>query len=471
MDDLCVVTEVDEDRIYTGVSCISGSQSDSYMASKDDLAADQNQEPKVNILLVDDRLENLLALESVLSSLGQNIFTARSGPEALRNVLEHDFACILLDVQMPDMNGFECATLIRTRRKSQHTPIVFLTAINKSDRHVSTGYSVGAVDYIFKPIEPDILRAKVSAFVELSLKTQALEMEIERRRRAESAVRTLNDELEQRVRRRTLDLERANRKLQREIAERKRIEEAIRSSRQDIEVLNARLQRSMTETHHRVKNNLQVIAAMVDMRLLDNPKAIDPSEMRRLGLHVRTLAAVHDLLTEEAKADGEAHWLSAQEVLERLVDMLRATAGGRQIVCRLQDARLSARQGTSLALITNELISNALKYGKGSIEVDLKSSGDRAELCVCDDGPGFAEGFDPDLTGSTGLELVQNLSRWDLGGRSSYCNRPEGGACVSISIALHAVALTSRVGGRMREPLPPSCLIAADAQTEPITPR
>jgi PleD family two-component response regulator len=152
----------------------------------DDLATDRGSEPKVNVLLVDDRLENLLALESVLNALGQNIVTARSGREALRKVLEYDFACILLDVQMPEMNGFECATLIRSREKSQHTPILFLTAINKSDRHVTTGYSVGAVDYVFKPIEPDILKAKVSAFVDLSLKTKALEMEIERRRQAEA---------------------------------------------------------------------------------------------------------------------------------------------------------------------------------------------------------------------------------------------------------------------------------------------
>lgn len=411
------------------------------MTVKDDLAAEKSSTAKANILLVDDRIENLLALESVLLELGQNIITARSGREALRKVLEYDFACILLDVQMPEMNGFECATLIRTREKSRNTPILFLTAINKSDRHVSTGYSVGAVDYVFKPIEPEILKAKVSAFVELSLKTKALEAEVELRKQAEAEVRKLNNELEERVRSRTADLERANRKLQREVVERKRVEDAIRKSREDIETLNQRLQRSMTETHHRVKNNLQVIAAMVDMRMLDDPDIIHPSEMRRLGMHVRTLAAVHDLLTEEAKEDGEAHWLSAQEVLERLVGMLQCTSDQRKIVCRLQDARLSARQGTSLALITNELISNALKYGHGNIQVDLINNGERAELRVCDDGPGFPDSFDPNLTVSTGLELVQNLSRWDLGGDSRYFNGPKGGACVAITMPVHVVSM------------------------------
>lgn len=414
------------------------------MTSHSGSVADSRREPTVDILLVDDRLENLLALESVLSALGQNIVTARSGREALRKVLQHDFACILLDVQMPEMNGFETATLIRARERSQHTPILFLTAINKSDRHVNIGYSVGAVDYVFKPIEPDILKAKVSAFVDLSLKTKALELEVERRKQAEAEVRKLNDELEERVRRRTADLERANRKLQSEIAERRRVEEAIRRSRQDIEALNQRLQRSMTETHHRVKNNLQVIAAMVDMRVLDGDRPIDPAEMRRLGMHVRTLAAVHDLLTEEAKADGEAHWLSAKEILERLVGMLENTTGGRSLICRLEDARLSARQGTSLALVTNELISNALKYGHGSVEVVLVNLGNRATLRVSDDGPGFPEGFDPDKSGSTGLELIQNLSRWDLGGSSHYLNRPEGGASVEITIPIHSTATNGK---------------------------
>src|SRR5260221_9100317 len=101
-----------------------------HMTDNADLAMDRSDEQKVNVLLVDDRLENLLALESVLNALGQNIITARSGREALRKVLEYDFACILLDVQMPEMNGFETATLIRSREKSQHTPILFLTAIN-----------------------------------------------------------------------------------------------------------------------------------------------------------------------------------------------------------------------------------------------------------------------------------------------------------------------------------------------------
>src|SRR5579871_6598360 len=148
---------------------------------------------KANILLVDDRPENLMALEATLSDLGQTLIKAHSGREALKRLLDDEFAVILLDVQMPEMNGFETAALIRSREKTQHTPIVFLTAINKSDVHVNQGYSVGAVDYVFKPFEPEVLKAKVAAFVELSRKTKALKEEVARRKEAEENVRRLNE--------------------------------------------------------------------------------------------------------------------------------------------------------------------------------------------------------------------------------------------------------------------------------------
>src|SRR4028119_52804 len=129
-------------------------------------------EPKVNVLLVDEHPENLLALEAILNSPDQHLVKANSGQEALRCLLNQDFAVILLDVQMPGMDGFETATLIRNRARSQHTPIIFITAFSTSDNHVSRGYSLGAVDYLFKPIEPEILISKVAVFVCLFKKTQ-----------------------------------------------------------------------------------------------------------------------------------------------------------------------------------------------------------------------------------------------------------------------------------------------------------
>lgn len=137
------------------------------------------------LLLVDDRPENLIALEAVLEPLGQDLVTAKSGPEALKHLLTEDFAVILLDVQMPIMDGFETATLIKQRPKSRHIPIIFLTAISKEDQYVFQGYSAGAVDYLTKPINPDILRSKVRVFVELYQQQQTIREQEARLRESE----------------------------------------------------------------------------------------------------------------------------------------------------------------------------------------------------------------------------------------------------------------------------------------------
>src|SRR5688572_25743784 len=108
--------------------------------------------PRINILIVDDRPENLLALEAILEPLGQNLVRANSGREALKHLLTEDFALILLDVQMPGLDGFETAALIKQRERSRYIPIIFVTAISKSESFVFQGYSAGAVDYIFKPV-------------------------------------------------------------------------------------------------------------------------------------------------------------------------------------------------------------------------------------------------------------------------------------------------------------------------------
>src|SRR4028119_866707 len=123
-------------------------------------------EQKVNVLLVDDHPENLLALEAILDSPSQHLVKAHSGEEALRCLLHQDFAVILLDVQMPGMDGFETATLIRNRPRSQYTPSIFLTAFSTSDTLRFKGYSLGAGDYLFKPVERAILTSKVAVVAE-----------------------------------------------------------------------------------------------------------------------------------------------------------------------------------------------------------------------------------------------------------------------------------------------------------------
>ncbi|HLL87880.1 MAG TPA: response regulator, partial [Tepidisphaeraceae bacterium] len=133
---------------------------------------------KASILIVDDRPEKLLALEAVLEDLGQNIVRAFSGREALRQLLQQDFAVILLDVNMPGMDGFETAQLIRQRKSSEHVPIIFVTAFG-DDIHAARGYQLGAVDYIEAPVVPEVLRTKVAVFVDLFRKTEQVKRQAE----------------------------------------------------------------------------------------------------------------------------------------------------------------------------------------------------------------------------------------------------------------------------------------------------
>jgi len=142
---------------------------------------------KVNILLVDDRDDKLLAYQSALISLGQNLVCARSGSEALRHLLDKDFAVVVLDVFMPIMDGIETAALIRQRPRNQHTPIILVTWGSPSASQVQKGYSLGAVDYILAPIVPEVLRAKAAVFVDLSLKAEQIREQAEQIRRIEEA--------------------------------------------------------------------------------------------------------------------------------------------------------------------------------------------------------------------------------------------------------------------------------------------
>src|SRR4030095_9080735 len=148
---------------------------------------------KANILLVDDQPGKLMSYESILADLGDNLVLARSGREALQQLLRREFALILLDVVMPEMDGFETAALIREHPRLEHTPIIFLTALSTSDLDRMRGYKLGAVDYVFAPVVPEILRAKVMVFVELHRQRQEL-ARINEQLRTEIAERTQVEE-------------------------------------------------------------------------------------------------------------------------------------------------------------------------------------------------------------------------------------------------------------------------------------
>ena len=148
--------------------------------------------PRAKILMVDDVPANLIALEAILDPLGQILVRAQSGEEALRHLLQDDYAVILMDVQMPGLDGLETVALIKSRERCRHIPVIFITALSREMAYVIKGYAQGAVDYLLKPIDADILRAKVSVFVDLyqrgeMLKTQAMELSERRRIEAEIA--------------------------------------------------------------------------------------------------------------------------------------------------------------------------------------------------------------------------------------------------------------------------------------------
>ena len=149
------------------------------------------------ILLVDDRRDNLLALEAILQGLPIETVGAHSGEEALKKLLVDDFALILLDAQMPEMDGFETARHIKRRERTRHVPIIFLTAADRDSHLALRGYAAGAVDYLTKPFDPWVLRAKVSVFVDLWNKTQQLHAQAEATRAKESALRAVGVALDE----------------------------------------------------------------------------------------------------------------------------------------------------------------------------------------------------------------------------------------------------------------------------------
>ena len=149
-----------------------------------------NADSTAKVLLVDDRRDNLLALEAILQGLPVQPVGANSGEEALKQLLVDDFALILLDAQMPEMDGFETARHIKRRERTRHVPIIFLTAADRDAHLALRGYAAGAVDYLTKPFDPWVLRAKVSVFVELWTKSQQLQAHVEAAREKDTLLRS-----------------------------------------------------------------------------------------------------------------------------------------------------------------------------------------------------------------------------------------------------------------------------------------
>ncbi|MGL5923886.1 response regulator [Chroococcidiopsis sp.] len=307
-------------------------------------------EPKINVLLVDDYPENLVALEATLNSLGQNLVKAYSGKQALKCLLEQDFAVILLDVQMPEMDGFETASLIRQRERSRHTPIIFLTAISDSDDLKSKGYALGAVDYLLKPIDPIILTSKVAVFVELFKKN------LEVQRQAAQLV-AKNLEIFQ-----------------------------AQAARQQAEAANLMKDEFLAVVSHELRSPLNSIlgwSQLMQMRKFDEAKLCQA--LKIIERNAKSQAQLIDDILDMSRLMRGKVQLSIQPVnaiatIELLLESIRPQLEEKSLQLRTHldpAAQTIAADPARLRQIIWNLLSNAIKFTpeKGQIEVRLSQEG------------------------------------------------------------------------------------------------
>jgi signal transduction histidine kinase len=422
-----------------------------------------HNEADIHILLVDDRPENLLSLEAILSPLGHTLVRAGSGREALKVLLRHDFAVILLDVQMPGIDGFETAELIRGRERSQNTPILFLTAVNTDENHVFRGYEVGAVDYLLKPIVPTVLLSKVSVFVDLykkSLKVSQqaaqleqtvaeLEREIARRKVSEQALRAAHSQLELRVRERTADLSAANEALRHEVAERQRAEHDLadalgreQAAREEAEVAVRVRDHFLAVASHELKTPLTAIYGNVQLlrRRLSQNEHVDERNRRSIEVAVEQTARLSrmiEMLLDISRIQTGMLTISRSQldigqVLRRVVQELEAGLERHRIELALRNEPLII-DGDELRLeqVLHNLINNAIKYrpGGGRVDVCAERHNGHLEIAVSDQGIGIPASAVP--------YIFQHFYRADNADRRNIEGMGIGLYVVHEVIALH----------------------------------
>jgi len=352
----------------------------------------------VNILVVDDRDENLMAVEAVLSDPGYRLVRAKSGREALKEVLDQDFALILLDVVMPGVDGYETATLIRERPRSRQTPIIFLTANDWGAQHVFRGYTVGAVDYLVKPVPADVLRSKVAIFVELFNRQEAL--------------RVGQEELEQRIAERTRELAEANVALSAEIEERARIEQERvqllrreQAARLDAERANRAKDEFLATLSHELRTPLNAIMGWAHVL---GQSADDRDTVHRAAAVIRQNATsqsqlIDDILDVSRIVGGklilDTTLVNAHKVIDDAIDSLAPAAAAKSIqVIRTLDREINViADRDRLQQIVWNLASNALKFTPkgGRVEVKLSDVDGEAQIEVMDSGVGISAEFLP----------------------------------------------------------------------------
>jgi signal transduction histidine kinase len=387
--------------------------------------------PRARILIVDDLPEKLLVYRTLLEDLEAQIVEAHSGTEALKRVLESEFAVILLDVNMPDIDGLETANLIRRHKNGRHTPIIFITSY-ADEMQTARGYQLGAVDYILSPVIAPVLRTKVRVFVDLY--------------EARAALALSNQELETRVVERTAELQKSNERLHAEIAERLRAEaerEALLARekvlRAEAEELSRLKDEFLATMSHELRTPLNAIFGWIT--LLRTRRLDEPTQERALETIERNARAqkrlIEDLLDVSRIVTGkvalELVTVDPRRVVEAALETMHPAAQTKGLkIVPLLDINAGTVRGdfARLQQVVCNLLSNAIKFtdAGGHIEVCLARRSDEVEISVADSGQGIKPEF---------LPLVFDRFRQEDGSIS----RRHGGLGLGLAIVRHLVEL------------------------------